>query len=178
MEGAVGKPGARNADVAFTTAKTPVLGSRNRSDTWRERQELRKIPSIQRQIVDGLCFDHRAQIARRALKHHGFRVHHHLFGDGADLQPYGLRDRLIDTYVEWGNLHDLEALGLDGQNISSWLEVDENEVAVGICRDSILNLGGLVGKLDRGASDKSTGLVRDRAIHFACSRLRASSVRK
>ena len=132
------------------------MRGRNWGDTWCEGQELRKIPSIQWQIVDGLFFDHRAQIARRSLEHRGFRVHHHSFGNGADLQSYGLHDRLIHAHVECGNLRDLETFCLHAQNITSWLDVDENEVAVDICRDSILNLGGLVGEFDRGASHKST----------------------
>src|SRR5207245_10514171 len=54
VEGAVGEARARNADVAFTTAKTSVLGRRNRSNTRGQSQQLSEVSTIQRKIVDGL----------------------------------------------------------------------------------------------------------------------------
>ena len=68
-----------------------------------------------------------------------------MLGDRANLKSYSLRDRLVDAHVERRNLRGLEAFRLGAQNIPSWLDVDEDKVAVGIRGDPIGDLRRLIG---------------------------------
>ena len=172
MEGAVGESRSGNSDVAFAAAKAPVLGGRDWGYAGRERQQLREIPPIQRQVVHGAGFDHGAQFSSAVV--HQRRLSGNFYGssDSAGRKFEVLRQSLRDSDLKIRNRPPVEPGFLHGDFIGARLHVQEHEIPAAVGVDMRLDIRGLVAQCDGCSRNHGSGGIGNRSVYFAATTLR------
>ena len=171
VERRIGESRSGNSNVAFDSSDALVLRSRNGGNAGSERQQLSKVPAVQRKRLDSLLLNNRSQFGSGAVDHRRCRRYFDSGRSAANIQLHVLCHGLVDGNLE-GRFNCLKPGLLHFQLVGSGLHVHEYEIPVVVRGGGTLDVCALVRKSDGCTGHDGPCGVGDGSVGFTASGLR------